>query len=321
MNKASISVIMPAFNVSHYVMEALASMASQVVLPDEVIIIDDGSTDDTLALVEKFQHPYPVKILSTSNQGQGSARNLGLSLASCEYVYFFDSDDLVTPDFIADMKSLAENNAFPDIVFFSGRSFYDGVDESIIQLEYGRGFDGVFESSIELLEAFRASGRFSASTCLYMSRRRLWSDASLRFIQHFHEDECILYPLVMAARRFLVTQQVYFERRIRLNSTMTQHKVPKHVQGMHATVRTLLRLNRKVRDRQLTTFIHRRMRLFLKRYVSLCRSAGTEIDLNLLVRTCLALRDPMVLAYLLYYLFDGPARGRIRRYMRAGSRG
>ncbi|MBW6391490.1 glycosyltransferase [Billgrantia antri] len=321
MKKASISVIMPAFNVSRYMEEALTSMAHQETLPDEVIVVDDGSADDTLALVEKFQHPYPVKILSTRNQGQGCARNLGLSLASCEYVYFFDSDDLVTPDFISDMKDLAEDNAFPDIIFFSGRSFYDGIDESVIQLEYDRGFDGVFESSIELLEAFRASGRFSASTCLYMSRRRLWTDASLRFIQHFHEDECILYPLVMAARRCLVTQRVYFERRIRLNSTMTQHKVPKHVQGMHATVRTLLMLNRKVRDRQLTTFIHRRMRLFLKRYVSLCRSAGTEIDLNLLVRACLELRDPTVLAYLLYYLFDGQARGRIRRCMRAGSRG
>lgn len=319
MHATTISVIIPAYNVSKYIEAALASLAAQTVLPDEVIIIDDGSTDNTLELIRRFHHPYPAEILSTKNQGQGRARNLGLSLATCEYVYFFDSDDLLSTRFIEKVKELVNNNAVPDIIFFSGRYFHDGVDEASFKPEYKRGFSGYFNSLLDLLTAFERSGCFSSSPCLYISKRDIWTASSLEFIDYYHEDQCILYPLVFSANSYVVTDEVFFDRRIRESSTMTQDRNEKHVMGMHSTVSELLILSRSVSDAQLGKFVYRRAYKYLKKYIVLSKMTGIALDKKMLASAMLTLKHPKVLACVFYFSIDGRVRRRIKRLFSLGS--
>src|SRR5690606_25879803 len=110
MAECSISIIIPAYNVEKYLKAALDSIKEQTELPDEVILIDDGSTDGTLDVANAFEFPVPYQVVSIENGGQGKARNLGISLASSEYVYFFDSDDLLVDTFVASMKELIDKN-------------------------------------------------------------------------------------------------------------------------------------------------------------------------------------------------------------------
>ena len=92
-----VSVIVPAFNAASTVLETLDSIRRQTMEDFEIIVIDDGSTDDTLARLHTFDDPR-VRIFSYPNAGLATARNRGLERARGEFVSFIDSDDMWTPD-------------------------------------------------------------------------------------------------------------------------------------------------------------------------------------------------------------------------------
>ena len=101
MNKeCKISIIIPAYNSGKYIGDCLASVLSQTYSNLEVIIIDDGSTDDTLSLIKKLAaNDNRIKYVSQNNSGVSAARNRGLSIASGDYVSFLDSDDSLDSNF------------------------------------------------------------------------------------------------------------------------------------------------------------------------------------------------------------------------------
>lgn len=300
MARPTISVIIPAYNVAPYIQEALRSLADQDELPDEVIIIDDGSLDHTLEVITQFPHPYPVTIISTSNQGQGCARNLGLSTSGGDYVYFFDADDILASCFISAMKSVLEGNALPDIVFFSGKSFHEVGAEHLFKMDYRRGFNGNYHSPLDILRGLDSESKVSCSPCLYISKRSLWFDASLSFIEHYHEDEHILYPLILAARRYHVTDECYFFRRVRHGSTVTQEKNVRHLLGYRDTVLSLLKLESSMQDTVIRGFVRARAIRFMKKYIYLATRNGIGMELGFLKSTILGLRSAELFAYLIY---------------------
>lgn len=97
---ALLSVIIPTYNCARYLPAALESVVAQDYRPLEVIVIDDGSTDETAALVTAFfQHTgLPGDYLYQPNQGPAAARNRGISLAQGDWIAFLDADDLWLPD-------------------------------------------------------------------------------------------------------------------------------------------------------------------------------------------------------------------------------
>jgi glycosyltransferase involved in cell wall biosynthesis len=94
-----ISVVMPVFNRARFLPDAFASIASQRIDGIELIVVDDGSTDDTRTVVETLagQSPYEIRYIHQENRGAYGARNTGLDRASGAFVAFFDSDDLWLP--------------------------------------------------------------------------------------------------------------------------------------------------------------------------------------------------------------------------------
>jgi glycosyltransferase involved in cell wall biosynthesis len=95
-----VSTVIPVYNRAAMLREAVDSVLAQTWRPIEIIIVDDGSTDDTLAVeVELCQrHPDTVRILGQANAGPGVARQLGLDAARGEFIQFLDSDDLLLPE-------------------------------------------------------------------------------------------------------------------------------------------------------------------------------------------------------------------------------
>ena len=91
MNNSTISIIIPVYNVENYVGETLLSVKNQTSSPDEVIIINDGSTDNSYNIINKFADLKGFKILQTENQGLGLTRNYGISLSKSDYIYFLDN--------------------------------------------------------------------------------------------------------------------------------------------------------------------------------------------------------------------------------------
>ena len=121
MNDKKISIIIPVYNVEKYVKETLISVKNQSLKPDEVIIINDGSTDNSLNIVKDIKDTESWKIYETINQGLGLTRNYGKSLAKGDYIYFLDSDDILDHNFIFDMQNLIKVYNQPDVILFSGK--------------------------------------------------------------------------------------------------------------------------------------------------------------------------------------------------------
>jgi glycosyltransferase involved in cell wall biosynthesis len=98
-----ISVVIAAYNAGKYIARALTGLARQTRLPDEVIVVDDGSSDDTVIRVEEFmrESELNIRLVRQFNRGPGAARNHGLSKCKGDYVVFTDADDMVYPDFIS----------------------------------------------------------------------------------------------------------------------------------------------------------------------------------------------------------------------------
>ncbi|MGI6469954.1 MAG: glycosyltransferase family 2 protein, partial [Paludibacteraceae bacterium] len=111
-NNPLISVIMPLYNAALYVEEAIQSVVNQTYTDWELIIVDDGSTDDSLAVVKRYESDK-IRVYTQPNSGACVARNKALSLAQGAFVKFLDADDLVAPDClekqVAQIQTLAAN--------------------------------------------------------------------------------------------------------------------------------------------------------------------------------------------------------------------
>lgn len=93
MTSQDITVVMPVYNGRRYIREAVLSVVCQTVSPSEMIIIDDGSTDDSVAQISGIDCTFPVRVVRQNNSGQSAARNYGMRLARGKYIALLDQDD------------------------------------------------------------------------------------------------------------------------------------------------------------------------------------------------------------------------------------
>lgn len=118
-----VSVVIPCYNQAHYLGEAIESARRQTHPDVEIIVVDDGSKDNTLEVARSYQG---VRAVAQANQGQGAARNRGLEHATGAYVVFLDSDDRLLPQ--AFEIALELFDAHPDCAFVTGRCLWIGAD-------------------------------------------------------------------------------------------------------------------------------------------------------------------------------------------------
>lgn len=126
-----LSVVVPYFNVEHYIRDCLASIAAQQMKDFEVILVDDGSQDGSREIAEQFVEKDPrFRILTQENQGLGPARNTGMRVAKGDFITFVDSDDIIPKGaFGLSIRRLA--NTGSDFVAGNARRFNnEGVRES-----------------------------------------------------------------------------------------------------------------------------------------------------------------------------------------------
>ncbi len=118
-----VTVVVPAFNVSKYIAASLRSILAQTFTDFEVIVVNDGSTDDTAKIVAAFRDPR-IQLLTQKNRGLAGARNSGIRLAKGEYIAFLDSDDLWLPEKLD--RHVRHLDSKPRVgVSYSGSSFID----------------------------------------------------------------------------------------------------------------------------------------------------------------------------------------------------
>ncbi len=114
-----ISVIIPSYNYARVLPRALDSVLAQVTVDTEVIVVDDGSQDDTAEVIAGYSERYPaLRVIRQANAGPGAARNRGLRAARGTYALLLDADDELLPDALGILRTLASEH--PDAAMFLG---------------------------------------------------------------------------------------------------------------------------------------------------------------------------------------------------------
>lgn len=130
----TLSVIIAAYNAGPYIGRALASVASQTRVPDKVIVIDDGSEDDTAARVESFKRQSPLNVILRRqvNRGLPATRNIGVRCTGSELIAFLDADDTIYPTFLE--ETIRGLEAHPRwVACFSDRDVVDTAGRLIAE--------------------------------------------------------------------------------------------------------------------------------------------------------------------------------------------
>ena len=109
------SVVVPAYNGSETIAATIESVLGQTETDLELIVVDDGSADDTVAVVSRFRSDPRVTLIEQENQGTAAARNTGIAAAQGEYVAFLDNDDLWMPEYLAEAGAALDRE--PDAGF------------------------------------------------------------------------------------------------------------------------------------------------------------------------------------------------------------
>lgn len=219
-----ISVIIPIYNVEPYLDETFNSLLNQSFKDYEVIVVNDGSTDDSDKIVRKYQtFDSRIKYYQQKNQGQSAARNLAMQYAQGEYIYFMDADDTIEPNTLELCYKYIQNTQ-ADFIFFDGEVMYEDGASLITWGDYhrthlveeNRKYTGDF-----LLNFMLDKWKHSCVVWLLMIRKSYIDRIQLNFYNGIiHEDELYTTLLTLQSDNIYALQQSLVKHRIRRGSTM-----------------------------------------------------------------------------------------------------
>jgi glycosyltransferase involved in cell wall biosynthesis len=232
----SLSIIIPVYNVELYIAECINSILKEIEIDLEIIVINDGSTDNSLLIAKSIaNHDDRIKIFNYKNEGLSVARNRGIKHSSNKYILFLDSDDKLD---ISRLKLIYKQLCLNDLdcLFFEATIFYD--------CHYaGKCIDNKYQRPLSLVNKVMTGEfifnqlilqqKFFPSACMYILKRELL-ETGLKFFEGiYHEDNLFTTKLCLLekSKRFSCCKIALYQRRIRSNSIMTERKTLRHIEG------------------------------------------------------------------------------------------
>jgi glycosyltransferase involved in cell wall biosynthesis len=180
-----VSIIIPAYNAEKFIQETIDSVKQQTYSSWEIIVVNDGSTDTTTAIVNK-ELSERVQLVNQENAGVSAARNKGILFAKGEYLVFFDADDLMTPAFLFErVKALDEN---PHL------GFVGGIIETFPEKHLRKAAAEDPQNEIFFFETNMGTGPSN-----YMVRKKILLDSNIKYNTALSSTADRFFILQMAA--------------------------------------------------------------------------------------------------------------------------
>ena len=250
--QAKVSVIIPVYNTAPYLRKALDSICNQTLKELEIIIIDDGSTDESSLIINEYaQKDSRIHIYQQPNQGQGVARNLGLSHASGEHIYFMDSDDILQNNALEICYNKCVNNQL-DFVLFDAELLTEVEDAYIPDYNRKGMIDTQIWNGIDLLKHELKHSLFRTPVWLYFVRSSFLKESFDNFLpQSYAEDHLFALGIHLHAKRVCYIPNNFFKRRVRYGSSMTQKFTLYNIEcymNVFSSVKELINKNTAYKD-------------------------------------------------------------------------
>jgi heptose III glucuronosyltransferase len=211
-----LSMIVPVYNVAPYLGQCFDSLLAQDLTGVEIIVVDDGSTDDCPAILARYAAQCSaIRVIRQENGGLSSARNTGLNHASGKYVAFVDSDDWIAPGFYTRLLTIARDH---DLDVVQGNAIYHFEGRRDDHPIYPKSMSGETMPGREYLRARLREGFFKHMVWMYVYRRDLIEQLQLRFVPNqIHEDILWTTRVLLAAERFIYDMKpgYFYRQRLR----------------------------------------------------------------------------------------------------------
>ena len=178
------SIIVPVYNVEKYVKKCLDSIFAQTFKDFEVIVVNDGTKDNSMDIVKK----YDVTIINQKNQGLSEARNNGVKRAKGEYLIFIDSDDYIEKDLLKEINKSLDNN--PDIVRYQVKDIIDNKEINYNEIEFSNK-NG--EEAFQIITGYH----YFEPAWLYAIKRKYYLNNKFTFKKGAYHEDFGLIPLII----------------------------------------------------------------------------------------------------------------------------
>lgn len=238
-----VSIIIPVYNGEKYLRNCVKSALNQMNANVEVIIVDDGSTDESLALAyDLASDDSRINVISKENGGLSSARNAGIEASTGEYILFLDCDDFLVEGAVETLCKRAEADGLNQL-FFSAEAFYDDYQSLKSGKNYLTYYDytvdgvGKTQSGQEFFCLVSSHDEFKPSACLQLIRRSFLDQQLISFMPGIlHEDNLFTLECLISDSRVAAISDKLYLRRVHEGSIMTSEKGVRNSYGYYAAV-------------------------------------------------------------------------------------
>ena len=225
MNECKLSIIVPVYGVEKYIDKCLNSLVKQSLKEIEIIVVNDGTKDNSQKIIDKYVKKYPDKIKSyiKENGGQGSARNYGLKKASGEYIGYVDSDDFVEKDMYKKLYNKAKENNYDIVVCGNYNVSEDYQNKNIDAFinNYNTDLENIF------------FGKMAVWNKIY--KRDILIKNKLEFKEKvWYEDLAFTLKAIMNSNTFAFIDEPLYDYLIREGSTMNNSNVKRNLEILEA---------------------------------------------------------------------------------------
>lgn len=214
------SIIVAVYNIEKYINQCVESIINQTYSNIEIILVNDGSTDNSLHILQEWEKKDErIKIVNKINGGLSSARNEGLKIATGEYIAYIDGDDWISPLMFEKLSDSIIQFCQPEIVTYSYIEYYSN------DLQYIKSYN-INDDTIYQGNLFFENSSFKVQAWSKIYKKSFLNKMDLMFLNNrLHEDISYTIPLVLCANSVVnISEPLYYYRQNRSGSIMTQIK-------------------------------------------------------------------------------------------------
>lgn len=215
---SKVSIIVPVYNVENYLAKCLDSLINQTLQNIEILVVNDGSKDNSEQIIQNYAQKYPEKIkpFVKENGGLSDARNFGVDRATGDYIGFVDSDDYVTPTMFEEMVNLAEKHYSKMVICNIQKVDQNGnVTQKLTQIPN-------MPEKIDLNKNFSVFSDLSYFACNKLFKKELFNGKRFKKGAHF-EDIQLIPQLLLECETIAQTQNFHYQYLERTDSITKTH--------------------------------------------------------------------------------------------------
>ncbi len=285
-----LSIIIPAYNTARFIGKCIESCENQDIpsIDYEIIIINDGSTDDTLQVVSKLQKQYlNIRVINQINQGQSVARNEGVKIAIGKYIWFVDSDDYIANNCLGMIIDIMEKNKLDALSIYSSPLY---SCEDLLNIDYKELEDiPSIKSGVQFLLEKKS---VTVTPWGYVFNTDFWRDNKFFFTPNIYYEDALLIPIVISKCERIATVGSHiscYSYIDRSGSTMNSLPNVRKINGYISIVNAHLEYSKNIKNTELKKYFEDSASLYFIRGINMYfyygKWSNVKVDFLKKVRT------------------------------------